>query len=120
MDIDALGTFNMCRSAYPLLVKAAGGGCIINISATLHYGATFFQAHACAAKAAIDSLTRTLALEWGANGIRVNAIAPGPTAGTAGRYQLLPACILMLWEFVSLEAQIVLAYRSTVFIGVGK
>ena len=42
------------------------------------------QAHASAAKAAVDSLTRTLALEWGQSNIRVNGIAPGPVAGTAG------------------------------------
>lgn len=36
------------------------------------------QIHASAAKAAVDSITRTLALEWGHAGIRVNAIAPGP------------------------------------------
>jgi peroxisomal 2,4-dienoyl-CoA reductase len=41
-------------------------------------GATWYQAHASAAKAAIDSLTRTLGLEWGAFGIRVTGVAPGP------------------------------------------
>lgn len=73
MDIDTVGTFNVSRAAFPAL-KAAGGGkgaVIINISATLHYGATWYQAHASAAKAAIDSLTRSLGLEWGSFGIRV-------------------------------------------------
>ena len=44
----------------------------------------WYQAHVCAAKAAIDALTRSLALEWGEYGIRVNGIAPGPIADTAG------------------------------------
>lgn len=73
MDIDTVGTFNVSRAAFPAL-KAAGAGkgaLIINISATLHYGATWYQAHASAAKAAIDSLTRSLGLEWGSFGIRV-------------------------------------------------
>ena len=42
------------------------------------------QAHASAAKAGVDSLTRTLAVEWGPYGIRVNGIAPGPIEGTEG------------------------------------
>ena len=37
-----------------------------------------------AAKAAVDALTRTMGLEWGQFGIRVNGIAPGPIGGTAG------------------------------------
>ena len=44
----------------------------------------WYQSHVCAAKAAIDALTRSLALEWGEYGIRVNGIAPGPIAETAG------------------------------------
>jgi peroxisomal 2,4-dienoyl-CoA reductase len=42
------------------------------------------QVHASAAKAGVDSLTRTLAVEWGPYGIRVNGIAPGPIEGTEG------------------------------------
>ena len=37
----------------------------------------------------MDSLTRSLALEWGAYGVCVNGIAPGPTGGTAGLLQIL-------------------------------
>lgn len=92
MDIDAVGTFNVSNAAFPLL-KAAGGACIINISATLHYGTTWFQTHACAAKAAVDALTRSLALEWGGFGVRVNGVAPGPISGTAGMAKLAPGSV---------------------------
>lgn len=90
MEIDALGTFNVSRAAFSALKKASKNASIVNISATLHYGATWYQAHASAAKAAVDSLTRTLALEWGPYGIRVNGIAPGPIQGTAGLKKLAP------------------------------
>jgi peroxisomal 2,4-dienoyl-CoA reductase len=89
LDIDAVGTFNVSRAAHAALC-AASGACIVNISATLHYGATWYQAHACAAKAAVDALTRSLALEWGAAGIRVCGVAPGPISGTAGMAKLAP------------------------------
>jgi NAD(P)-dependent dehydrogenase (short-subunit alcohol dehydrogenase family) len=42
------------------------------------------QVHASAAKAAVDSITRSLALEWGEYNIRVAGVAPGPIQGTAG------------------------------------
>lgn len=89
MDIDAAGTFTMSRAAYPELSKSKTA-CIINISATLQYGATWYQVHSSAAKAAVDSITRSLALEWGQFGIRVNGVAPGPIEGTAGLAKLAP------------------------------
>jgi len=82
VDIDLKGTFNVSRAALPHL--KARGGSVINISATLPYLGTMGQSHAAAAKAGIDSLTRTLAVEWGPFGIRVNGIAPGPIDGTEG------------------------------------
>ena len=66
------------------------GGQILNISATLHYGGTPGQVHVAAAKAAVDAMTRTLAVEWGPQGIRVNAIAPGPIGDTEGARRLFP------------------------------
>jgi peroxisomal 2,4-dienoyl-CoA reductase len=87
VDIDLKGTFNVSRAALPYL--RAQGGSIVNISATLPYLGTMGQAHASAAKAGIDSLTRTLAVEWGPSGIRVNGIAPGPIEGTEGVKRLL-------------------------------
>ncbi|MFK7989193.1 MAG: SDR family oxidoreductase [Sandaracinaceae bacterium] len=89
MDIDTNGTFNVCRAAFERTLRD-NGGLILNISATLHYTATPLQAHASAAKAAVDSLTRSLALEWGPSNIRVNAIAPGPIDDTEGMARLAP------------------------------
>jgi len=86
MEIDAFGTFNMSHAAFEALKKSKGT--IINISATLHYTATHYQLHASAAKASVDSMTRSLALEWGKYGIRTNGIAPGPIADTEGMARL--------------------------------
>jgi peroxisomal 2,4-dienoyl-CoA reductase len=82
VDIDLKGTFHASKAALPHL--KAHGGSVVNISATLPYLGTMGQSHAAAAKAGIDSLTRTLACEWGPYGIRVNGIAPGPIEGTEG------------------------------------
>lgn len=89
LDIDAKGTWNASRAAYHAAF-AQHGGSILNISATLHYGGTPGQLHVAAAKAAVDALTRTLAVEWGPKGIRVNAIAPGPILDTEGARRLFP------------------------------
>lgn len=98
MAIDALGTFNMSRAAYSLLKEtrsntpATTTTIIVNISATLQSPATWWQTHASAAKSAVDSLTRSLALEWGSSaGIRVVGIAPGPIANTPGTTKLAPS-----------------------------
>lgn len=88
VDIDLKGTFNVCRAAFEQLKKTRGQ--ILNISATLHYGGTPMQLHVSAAKAGVDALTRNLAVEWGAHGIRTNAIAPGPIEDTEGMSRLVP------------------------------
>jgi peroxisomal 2,4-dienoyl-CoA reductase len=89
LDIDAKGTWNVTRAAFRAALGTHGGS-VLNISATLHYGGTPGQLHVAAAKAAVDALTRTLAVEWGPLGIRVNAIAPGPIGDTEGARRLFP------------------------------
>jgi peroxisomal 2,4-dienoyl-CoA reductase len=89
LDIDAKGTWNVSRAAYRAWLRDRGGQ-ILNISATLHYGGTPGQVHVAAAKAAVDAMTLTLAVEWGPQGIRVNAIAPGPIGDTEGARRLFP------------------------------
>ena len=89
IDIDAKGTWNVTRAVFDAGLGESGGA-ILNISATLHYGGTPGQAHVAAAKAAVDALTRTLAVEWGPLGIRVNGVAPGPIGDTEGARRLFP------------------------------
>ncbi|MEM9192508.1 MAG: SDR family oxidoreductase [Myxococcota bacterium] len=89
MEIDAQGTFNVSKAVFDRRFRDHGGT-ILNISATLHYGATPLQVHASAAKAAVDSLTRSFALEWAASNIRVVGIAPGPIDDTEGASRLVP------------------------------
>jgi NAD(P)-dependent dehydrogenase (short-subunit alcohol dehydrogenase family) len=88
VDIDLLGTFNTCRAAYEHLRKP--GASVIAISATHAFVPIASQAHVCAAKAGIDILCKTLAIEWGPAGVRVNVIAPGPVDDTEGMRRLAP------------------------------
>jgi NAD(P)-dependent dehydrogenase (short-subunit alcohol dehydrogenase family) len=88
VDIDLLGTFHVMKSSYPRLRKP--GASLINISAPQAYLPIKAQIHVCAAKAGVDMITRTLALEWGAIGVRINSVVPGPIDGTEGMARLAP------------------------------
>jgi len=87
-EIDTLGTFHVMRAAYEHLTKP--GASIINISAPQAFIATPMQVHVCAAKAGVDMITKTLAIEWGPEGVRVNSVSPGPIEGTEGMERLAP------------------------------
>ena len=86
MDIDVLGTFNAARAAFERLTKP--GGVVLAISAPQAAVAYPMQAHVCAAKAGVDMLVKTLALEWGPAGVRVMSIWPGPIDETEGMARL--------------------------------
>ncbi|ODS90813.1 MAG: short-chain dehydrogenase [Comamonas sp. SCN 65-56] len=88
VDIDLIGSFHVAHHAYPHLHKP--GASVIFISAPQAVVPMPGQSHVGAAKAGVDQFARVLALEWGAAGVRVNVITPGPIEGTEGMKRLAP------------------------------
>ena len=70
------GTHYMCRAALPHLIDA-GGGAIVNITSVAGHKAWATDAAYNASKAAVEILTRTIAVEYATRGIRANCVAPG-------------------------------------------
>ncbi|KAI1385080.1 NAD(P)-binding protein [Hypoxylon trugodes] len=98
MEIDVLGTYNTVKATIPYLIESASrnktnsdgltGGRIIYVSATFHYTGMPMQAHVMAAKASVDSIMASVAIEYGPYGITSNVIAPGGIEGTEGLARL--------------------------------
>jgi NAD(P)-dependent dehydrogenase (short-subunit alcohol dehydrogenase family) len=88
IDIDLHGTFNCCQAALAGLKASPHGGRIMNITVPQALSGWPGSAHAASAKAGVLSLTRSLAVEWGDYGIRVNNVLPGPITGTEGLKRL--------------------------------
>lgn len=87
--VNLTGAFNLCRAAIPALREYGPGAAMVLVSSRAsktgfaalgaNPGAT--KAHYCASKAGVNSLTKSLAVELSAEGIRVNSVAPGPMEG---------------------------------------
>ncbi|MFE0175801.1 SDR family NAD(P)-dependent oxidoreductase [Streptomyces sp. NPDC059002] len=76
VDVNLHGVFHGLRHEIPALL-AAGGGAIVNMSSVLGVQGFFGSAAYSAAKHAVVGLTKTAAIEYAAQGIRVNAVGPG-------------------------------------------
>jgi len=76
LETDLSGVFFACQAAARVMIPQ-GGGNIINISSVNGILAAPKRAAYCASKAAVNELTKVLAIEWADRKIRVNAIAPG-------------------------------------------
>ena len=75
MDVNVTGTMRCCKAAHAGLVR--GGGSIVNIASVLGFvGSPLAVAYA-TSKAAVVNMTRSLGARWVADGVRVNAVAPG-------------------------------------------
>lgn len=75
-DVHVGGTLRSCRAAHEWL-RRSGCGAVVNFSSIAAKIGRPRRAPYSAAKAGIEALTRTLAIEWAADGIRVNAVCPG-------------------------------------------
>jgi NAD(P)-dependent dehydrogenase (short-subunit alcohol dehydrogenase family) len=76
VDVNLKGTWNGIRAAVPLL-RGGGGGSIVNMASVSGIFPTRGEGPYAAAKAGTIALTRSAALEYGPDGIRVNCVAPG-------------------------------------------
>lgn len=101
IEIDTIGTFNTVKATAQHLVESAGrnpnpppagqvgtGGRILAVSATFHYTGLPLQSHVSAAKAGVDSIMASVALEYGPMGVCANVISPGGIDGTEGLERL--------------------------------
>ena len=75
LDVHLSGTFRCCRAAFAAL-RDSDSAAIVNVSSVAAYLGFPLRVSYCAAKSGIEALTRSLAVEWAAHGIRVNAVAP--------------------------------------------
>ena len=89
VDIDLMGTVHVMKAAYPFLTRP--GASIISISAPQAFLPYEGQSHVSAAKAGVDMITRSLALEWSPEGIRINSVVPGYIENTEGARRLAPS-----------------------------
>jgi NAD(P)-dependent dehydrogenase (short-subunit alcohol dehydrogenase family) len=84
IEVNLLAVMRSCVAARPLLARS--GGCVVNLASMLSFfGGPLVPAYT-ASKGAVMQLTKSLAVAWAADGVRVNAVAPGwiRTALTAG------------------------------------
>jgi NAD(P)-dependent dehydrogenase (short-subunit alcohol dehydrogenase family) len=75
VDVNLNGTMRMCAAARELLF--ASRGCVINIASMLAFFGSGYAPAYSASKGGIAQLTKSLAIAWAPQGVRVNAIAPG-------------------------------------------
>lgn len=82
LETNARGTFLMCHAALPALRAARGDRAIVNVASLAgQVGSIHSAVHYAASKAAVLAITRSLARDLGPEGIRVNAVSPGPLVG---------------------------------------
>ena len=78
LAVNAKGVFLCCKHGIPHLIEAGGGSVINTASFVAVMGAAVSQISYTASKGAVLSMSRELAVEFGARGVRVNALCPGP------------------------------------------
>ena len=88
MDVNVTAVFFCSRAVIPAMRKN-GSGAIVNFGSVAGHAGINNMAAYCAAKAAVIGLTRQMAAQYSAEGLRVNCVSPGTVATTAMGHQLL-------------------------------
>jgi len=100
-DFNTRSMFFCSQRAARVMVDQGGGGAIVNISSNFATAGVGVRSVYSAAKAAVDSLTRSFAVEWAAHGIRVNTVSPG-TMNTPGYRRALEDAPAMVESLVAM------------------
>ena len=87
--VDRDGAMLMCKHVVPVMT-AGGGGSIVNITSNAAEGGDLVRAAYAASKAGLNSLTRSVAVEYGRAGVRCNAVSPGGILGPSFERNLSP------------------------------
>jgi NAD(P)-dependent dehydrogenase (short-subunit alcohol dehydrogenase family) len=79
-EVNVIGTFNVAKAVVHSMQAAGHGGAIVNLASTAGQRGNFERSAYGSSKAAVILLTQVMALELASDGIRVNAVSPGPVA----------------------------------------
>src|SRR5208283_3062995 len=90
IGIVLMGTLHCTLACGRRWLKSAHRGTVLNISATYAPVGSAYVVPSAISKAGVEALTRSLAVEWGDHGIRMNAIAPGPIPTQGAFSRVLP------------------------------
>ena len=90
IGIVLLGTLHSTRACGRRWLKSSHPGTVLSISATYAPVGSAYVVPSAVSKAGVEALTRSLAVEWGNRGIRMNAIAPGPIPTQGAFSRLMP------------------------------
>jgi len=88
-DVNVVGSFNTSKALYAAL-KASGAGAIVNVASQAALVSLPDQSAYSASKGAVAALTRSLAVDWAPDNIRVNAVCPGFTLTPMAKQQMTP------------------------------
>ncbi len=90
IGIVLMGTLNVTLAGGRKWLKEGHGGTVLSISATYAPTGSAYVVPSAIGKAGVEAMTRSLAVEWGNRGVRMNAIAPGPIPTEGAFSRLLP------------------------------
>ena len=95
LAVNLTGFFHTARQAIPIMLETGGGSIVVTSSSAAFSGAAERPAYA-TSKAGLGALVRHVATRWGREGIRCNAVAPGPVLSEVFRAQASPSALEQL------------------------